>query len=68
MGSITPFIGEPLDFEIRDEIMHCSKSDWAIAIPLRTFRTNMRRAQKAIDEYEARKAEVVPMRRPPRKR
>lgn len=60
MGKITPFIREPLEFEIVDGVMQMRSPDgsWELAIPLRAFRINMARAQAALDAHDNHSAEV----------
>lgn len=58
------FSGEAAEFEIIDGNMHCkwkgSRPD--LCIPLRVFRVNLARANKAVADYDARDAVVVPIR------
>lgn len=58
-----PFVDEVPRYEIREGIMHITTSDWACCMSLRNFRLGMARAKRVLDSYEAKSAEVVPMRR-----
>lgn len=51
-------------YEVRDGIMYVTADDgWTFAMPVRKFRLAMARAERALATYEAKKAEVVPLRR-----
>lgn len=58
------FVGDAAEFEVIDGIMHCKWSGKRpeLCIPLRVFRINLVRAEKAVREYDAKRAEVVQMR------
>lgn len=55
------FSGDPAEFEVVDGIMHCK---WPgkrpdLCIPLRVFRVNLDRANRAVADYDQRSAEIV---------
>lgn len=56
-----PFVGRCPDYEIIEGNMHISMGSWGVCMPLRVFKQGMARAQRVIAEYEAKRAEVVPM-------
>ena len=57
------FTGEPAEFEVVDGVMRCS---WQgrrpdLCIPIEIFRLNLKRANRAMDEWMERKdGKVVP--------
>jgi hypothetical protein len=54
-GETSTFVNTVPDYEIRDGVMHVTSGDgWSCCFSLRTFKQGMARAQRAIDEYEAR--------------
>lgn len=57
-----PFVDRVPDYEIREGIMHISDGDWSCCMSLRTFRLGMAKAQRTLDEYDARSG-VVPLRK-----
>lgn len=65
MRNTDEFSGEPAEFEVVDGIMHCrwpgKRPD--LCIPLRIFRINLERANRAVAEHDVRHAEVIPIRR-----
>lgn len=62
MSRVDVFLDEVPEYAVREGIVYISTADgWTCAFPLRKFRLGMARAAKAIAEYEARNAEVVPI-------
>lgn len=57
------FIAEILEFSIEDGVVRIWTADLDLYTPLSKFRRSMARAAKALAEHDARKAEVVPIRR-----
>ena len=57
------FLDEVPSYEVREGIMYVTAGEFALAMPLRKFRLGMAKAERAIAEYDSRRAEVVPMRR-----
>jgi hypothetical protein len=53
------FIDGVPEFVIRDQVVHITLDDQAVAIPLRVFRIGMARAMKAVREHDT-CGEVVP--------
>ena len=58
-----PFLEEVPHYVVVDGVMQVTAGDFALAMPLRAFRQAMVRAQRALDEYDAKRAVVVPMRK-----
>jgi len=57
------FIEEPCTFEIRREVAYAAwPNGTRMAFPLDVFRVQVARANGTLAEYDARKAQVVPMR------
>ena len=63
MVGTRPFLDEVPHYSIVDGVMHITSGDFQLAMPLRKFKQGMARAQRIIAEYEAKSAEVVPMRK-----
>lgn len=63
MPGTVPFLEKVPNYEVREGNMHIWSDDWAVCMSLRTFRLGMARAAKAIATYEAKKADVVPIKR-----
>lgn len=60
----TEFVDEAATVDIRDRIVYFSWPDGSrMGMPLRACRVGAARLQKALQDYDARKAEVIPMRK-----
>lgn len=57
------FVDRVPEYAITDGVVCCDVGEIAIHIPLRIFRMGMARADKALAEYDARLAKVVPIKR-----
>jgi hypothetical protein len=58
------FVEDPFEVEIKNGVAILSRPDGTRrAIPLHVFRMDVARAIQALADYDARKAEVVPIRR-----
>ena len=59
-----PFIEKVPEYRVADGIVYVSvDGEIILCMALRTFRLGMARAERAIAEYEAKRAEVVPLKK-----
>lgn len=57
--TVCPFIADVPDCTIVDGNIHVSAGEWCIAMSLRNFQLWMAKAERAIAEHEAKRAEVI---------
>lgn len=56
------YLCEVPTYEVRDGNMHVHVGEVRLCMALTTFRKSMARAQRVLDEHDARCADVVPIR------
>lgn len=63
MPKVDVFISEVPEYWIDERVVYIQVDGWLMAMPLAKFRRGHAKSGRVLAEYDARSAEVVPMRR-----